>query len=304
MAILTISIPTYNRPDKLKKLMHELGKYIDTKNIEVNIHDNSDFDIQRANKENTPFSMNYLPNLKNLGYQGNISRCIESANGEYLWLIPDDDEYSFSQINSIIDFIVNENPDVLAVPFKVSRGASNDECIDSFGGVNGCLKDSYSYAGAETYDYLPSAIIKTEILRRGFKKTQSRNNLYFHSLCLLEGCSESDFVIRFPGEAPIKYVAPDMVRFDCRELIDSKLEILNCINIKFNSKLSGKVPVIIMSRWMFFSGLNSTKFIFNKTQYTYIFKLALCYKSIKALIFLILSLFPVSIRRLFWGFVK
>lgn len=63
--LISIAIPTYNRPDSLKKLYANfLSKIVECKNVEVVICDNSDPDQESSNKNLLNSQIKYIKNKK------------------------------------------------------------------------------------------------------------------------------------------------------------------------------------------------------------------------------------------------
>lgn len=59
--LISIAIPTYNRPDSLKKLYANfLSKIVECKNVEVVICDNSDPDQESSNKNLLNSQIKYI----------------------------------------------------------------------------------------------------------------------------------------------------------------------------------------------------------------------------------------------------
>jgi len=93
--ILSICIPTYNRPKQLPNCLHSI--YLAKKNsnldFEVCISDNgSNYDITKIiNEYQDKLNIKLNRNEVNLGYQPNLLRVISIAQGEYVWAIGDDD---------------------------------------------------------------------------------------------------------------------------------------------------------------------------------------------------------------------
>ena len=103
---LTIAIPTYNRADKLRISLIRAIECSEKYNIEILVSDNAStdntkdvvMDIQRMYP-----AVKYFRNKENLGFDGNFLNCFEKANGEYIWLLSDDDVIMPNAIESILE---------------------------------------------------------------------------------------------------------------------------------------------------------------------------------------------------------
>lgn len=113
--ILSICIPTYNRPECLLNCLNSIvisnrNKKID---FEVCISDNcSDADIEKLiNPFKKELNIKFNRNNKNLGFAVNILKVVSMASGDFVWLIGNDDlilPHALEKLNSII----TDNSDV------------------------------------------------------------------------------------------------------------------------------------------------------------------------------------------------
>ena len=92
--LLTIAIPTYNRANCLRLLLSELAKQISDDRVELIVSDNASPDetpkiIEDYTRQGMKFQ--YTRNIINVGPDANILQCYEMAQGEYVWIVGDDD---------------------------------------------------------------------------------------------------------------------------------------------------------------------------------------------------------------------
>lgn len=114
---LEIIIPTWNR---FKYLERTLSQFANSpfKSCKITIIDN-------ASTDNTPQVCekykNIFPNLriirnnKNIGLSGNILRCYEIAEEEYMWLVGDNDNWDFSDCFEVINAIEKSEFDLIFI---------------------------------------------------------------------------------------------------------------------------------------------------------------------------------------------
>jgi glycosyltransferase involved in cell wall biosynthesis len=96
--LLTINIPTYNRLDKLKQnlflLDQELKKNLHAQ-IKVQVFDNNSTNYnseEEATRLKTLYPyLSIKKNSANLGLSGNILKCLENVDTEWVWILADDD---------------------------------------------------------------------------------------------------------------------------------------------------------------------------------------------------------------------
>lgn len=107
--ILTVSIPTYNRPEQLKRTLELLLPQL-TEQCFLRIIDNhSAIPV----KEYTESMIGHFPNVKyeivrnkiNVGADNNIMRCFEYCDTDWLWALGDDDILVKDAIKIILDDI-------------------------------------------------------------------------------------------------------------------------------------------------------------------------------------------------------
>lgn len=121
---LTIGIQTYNRAEKLKRLLEQfcsLNSYLEVKkwNIEILISDNCSIDstpLVVAGAFNKLVYSGYLVSSfrqkSNLGLDGNSLFVIENAKGKYLWFFSDDDILIPENLESLLEDIKKFEPGV------------------------------------------------------------------------------------------------------------------------------------------------------------------------------------------------
>ena len=114
--LLSIAIPTYNRADCLKRLLNNIiPQALEFKdNVEICISNNSSTDNTREVvlnfKEKYPDLIKYNENEKNLGFDRNVLKVVNMAEGEFIWTCSDDDLLVKNGLKEIIEFL-RENKD-------------------------------------------------------------------------------------------------------------------------------------------------------------------------------------------------
>lgn len=115
--ILTIGIPTYNRPKKLKQCLISIEKQTLTDDIEILISiDGSTDDTESVVKKfisSSKFNIRYVKNKKNLGFDRNIINVYKNARGKYVWFLGDDDQMLTGGIKNIVKILKEEFPTVI-----------------------------------------------------------------------------------------------------------------------------------------------------------------------------------------------
>lgn len=116
MPKLSICIPTYNRGNLLKKCLESIEISLKGHDwVEVCISDNASNDntLSVINDFRERLPIIFLTNSKNIGLSQNILHVISMANGDYIWLVGDDD-YLLPNSLDIINKIMHDkqNTDV------------------------------------------------------------------------------------------------------------------------------------------------------------------------------------------------
>lgn len=125
--VLSICIPTYNRPNELSAALRILADELKRlpsgtrSQIEVIISDNcSNLGDVRLLMQQYADELNdatLIVHEKNLGPTLNFEYCYTHSSGEYVLILSDDDHLAKDSIASIITSLLKENPDVIFLPF-------------------------------------------------------------------------------------------------------------------------------------------------------------------------------------------
>lgn len=118
--ILTIAIPTYNRPQLLTQQISRLLPQL-TSEIKVIIYDNnSTTPAKEAIGDLCTGEILIVTNPTNVGADANICRCFENCDTEWLWVLSDDDIIMENAIATVIDSI-KSNRDSIFINFKADQ---------------------------------------------------------------------------------------------------------------------------------------------------------------------------------------
>lgn len=109
--LLSICIPTYNRKERIKKIITDLIS-VDIKEIEIVISDNASNDgTDKLIKEFKDSRIKYYRNQKNVGMDANFLLVIKRARGEFIFLLMDEDKVELKTIPWILKKI-KENKNI------------------------------------------------------------------------------------------------------------------------------------------------------------------------------------------------
>ncbi|MGZ5501491.1 MAG: glycosyltransferase family 2 protein [Nitrososphaeraceae archaeon] len=125
--LLSICIPTYNRADYLKRLLDNIiPQILEYKEwVEVCISNNGSTDNTReivfSFKETHPDLFKYNENEENLGFDRNVLKVVNMAEGEFVWTFSDDDLIVNNGFKEVIRFIIeNKDKDMGGMVIKFS----------------------------------------------------------------------------------------------------------------------------------------------------------------------------------------
>ena len=108
--ILTISIPTYNRPDKVKNTVSKLIPQLNS-DVNILILDNcSEVNVKDHLTKNVPGfadheNIKVIRNITNVGPDANFVKCFENSQAPFTWTLGDDDEVYDNAVQVILNEI-------------------------------------------------------------------------------------------------------------------------------------------------------------------------------------------------------
>lgn len=114
MSLLTVAIPTYNRPKNTELILKELLNQYDGSFDVLITDDSSNEEVKEvADKylDKMP-NMRYVKNETNLGFSRNVNKLYELSNTEYVWFLCDDDLVTKDALKEIQKGLNNHKPTV------------------------------------------------------------------------------------------------------------------------------------------------------------------------------------------------
>ncbi len=219
MTLLSICIPTYNRPEQVKNLyktflsraLQEYGSQID-----IIVCDNSDDEKACLNQSILGSKVHYHKNKANIGFYGNIIQCIKLADGQFIWIISDDDLILWDGFQKLMNYLPHASSECIDCIMLAYRN-------DDFN-KNEVLNDHHEW-GVEkdtdlltllnavgfSYNHAPFCLFSTAVIRLDKKRldwaaNEFRDNVMIQIpifLCMLKPESK----LRFLDEIIIQYAA-------------------------------------------------------------------------------------------------
>ena len=131
--ILSIGITSYKRINELVRCIKSVDtKYVD--DIEIIVSEDCSplskeigEKVEELKKE-SKYTLSFVPNEHNLGYDRNLAAIIQKSRGKYVFLISDDDAIYEGFLDLLIPFVKdsNNNYGVLYSPFVYTSSSVRD----------------------------------------------------------------------------------------------------------------------------------------------------------------------------------
>lgn len=193
--LISICIPSYNRPSGLKRLLNSIDSKHHINNIQILICEDSApkrLEVRRVVEkytQNSTFSVKYLENSINLGHGKNWRECSNQADGEFLIYMGDDDVFVPKALDLFIDWINNHKQ--LGYILRAYRTIDEKGRTEDFRYYS---KDIFYEAGEKAYTdfFLKSVFMSGYTIKREYaiKYTEHclDSTLYFQIYLMGEVC--------------------------------------------------------------------------------------------------------------------
>lgn len=232
--LLTIAIPTYNRSYDLARLHSDfLQPAISAFPglLDVVVCDNSDQEDANKNAAVLNPPVRHLVNPHNLGFAGNLLRCLAETRGEFTWIISDDDSVdmtSFRQLVERLPQIAEDGVSGVMLPFwtvsNLGRSRIADAHADWGVGTDTTPRDMLAAGGRLPFILFSTVVIRTDQARQAeivARVSRAFGENHFLQIPLFLALLGDDARLRF-FETPLQtYRAERVVRIDMEELADS-----------------------------------------------------------------------------------
>jgi abequosyltransferase len=109
--LISICIPSYNRPSGLKRLLESIDSKRHIDEIQIVICEDyapKRLEVREVVKEykmNSPYQVKYVENEVNFGHGKNWRQCSNQADGEFLIYMGDDDDFIPEALDPFIDWV-------------------------------------------------------------------------------------------------------------------------------------------------------------------------------------------------------
>lgn len=181
--LVTVGIPTYNRPEGLRRTLECMTRQTYT-NLEIIVSDNSASNkepelVVRELMQRDP-RIQYFKQDRNKGYLNNYNFVLEKASGKYFMWAADDDKWALTFIETLVEILQSGEPNYVAAIMEVQYTIDNMKCeffkqggaFYKFHSKNRMKRLEYMIKCA--YDNLIYSLFDREILQKAGKIYFSR----------------------------------------------------------------------------------------------------------------------------------
>lgn len=208
--LLSICIPTYNRSEKVRELLkyleYEIEKVEDLKfQFEIIVGDNSSDKLTQDICINTKLykqnTLKYIKNESNIGLIGNVLNLASKSNGEYVWIMGDDDIYYDNILFLIKEAILEDNYSYIFLNHMAYEEGGKGFSVQGFDSAVDLNKKSMYKDGKEmaidiwkhsqtSLMFISASVFKNEDLKKCLKSQKNKNlafPLYMSFYCAAQG---------------------------------------------------------------------------------------------------------------------
>jgi glycosyltransferase involved in cell wall biosynthesis len=195
--ILTIAIPTFERPKALAECLSKIFPQCDSR-VSIVVRDNHSMPSVEAvfielSQQFPRVDAVYIRNKVNIGASANFLRCFEESRAKWMWVLGDDDIIKPDAVETIIK-ACTKWPNAALLGFVVEDYSDAAMSLFSPEVKADSLNDLLTKIGLKCISLISSAVYNVEkfmpLLEAGYR---SSNTNYSHLAMLIRGYDRSDF---------------------------------------------------------------------------------------------------------------
>jgi glycosyltransferase involved in cell wall biosynthesis len=121
--LLTIAIPTYNRPNEIRKLINDIAMSGGGQDVSYSIvDDGSDVPIEPGDLPDKESNLTIRRNAINSGYARTFARLLEESESEFVLLTADDDVIDFEILPIFLSWLTDTKADFISTQWRRADG--------------------------------------------------------------------------------------------------------------------------------------------------------------------------------------
>jgi len=210
---LTICIPSFDRHTQLRNLVENLVSQELIERCKIIIQDNCSQPayseiLTEILDEQSHIKIEVCRNVTNVGMSGNILKCFEVANSEWLWIISDDDKLMPSAIKTVLMMLGQVTDDTGIIKFSSDRSKPNRDAqlisrIEDLIDVCGRSPDDFN-----SYIFLTNSIYRCKELRNYIEVGYRHAHTYVPHFMMISKYMDDGGKIYLSTEKIVDYVRP------------------------------------------------------------------------------------------------
>lgn len=302
--LLQISIPTYNRSSELRNTVKDLMNLMDLVQegaIEIAVFDNSDIKYRADNEKIVKPIGSYTYNARNIGFGGNVTKCLVESNAEFTWVISDDDKLIVDEIRNLVTLLKQIGGQLAGVAVTCSIPIKGEDgtkvslgLIERYNKTN-IFKDLID-PNKLPFDYLGSFIIRTSLVDKDEIKWLDRENCYYQSLvyCTFVPSTAKIYVFRNPVT---QWVGSDSVRWSVASLIRARIDVIEIVKRNLDVSLSHAALINEVLKWGILSKAGLYHMPSTSSETKMVIKYIMQLFSFRGYCYLVLYLLPIFLLK-------
>lgn len=205
--ILSICVPTYNRPVALRRLLTSLVDQI-TDEVELIIGDDGDIEETRKVLGEFPdFEIIHFKNDDGPGFDKNLLAVTNKARGEYIWWFGDDDEFLPGAISTVLG-LIRTHPDILYIWADFYFSGTKKFTVDLPGSRLFTNRNEFLENIAVGIGYISASILKRKIILEGVEKSKKYiGSAFVHVPLVLHALSQKGVYYYLQGPVIVNHPA-------------------------------------------------------------------------------------------------
>lgn len=207
--MLSIVIPTYNRPKSLFKTLEKLSSVENIDKLtEILIIDNHSTLPLKSSEEFPTLKIRVIRNEYNCGLSLNIMNCFVQCKTKWFWLLSDDDNIKINDIQIILDDIKKCQTNTALIKYAAEFSVLNNNEVDTLGRYLQTAS-SIGRRAAGVNNFISNCVFNNHILRDYLNSGYQYLSTYVpHLAVLYRALYEDKYRVLLKGIDIVTYTPP------------------------------------------------------------------------------------------------